>query len=119
MPVLARSLESAGLATVTVTMMPDLAEKFRLSRIVGVEFPFGHAFGMPHDPEMQLAVSRAAAALLDHASEPESRVDLPIEWPVDTRTAYYDWQPTEASPIVALQIKRRQEAEAKRQATKD
>lgn len=119
MPVLARSLESAGLATVTVTMMPDLAEKFRLSRIVGVEFPFGHAFGMPHDPEMQLAVSRAAAALLDRASEPESRVDLPIEWPVDTRTAYHDWQPTEASPIVALQIKRRQEAEAKRQATKD
>ena len=119
MPVLARSLESAGLATVTVTMMPDLAEKFRLARVIGVEFPFGHAFGMPDDPEMQLAVSRTAVALLDHASEPESRVDLPIEWPIDTRTAYRDWQPEEASPIVALQIKRREEAEAKRQAASD
>jgi hypothetical protein len=100
-------------------MMPDIAAKFRLSRIVGVEFPFGHAFGMPHDPEMQLNVSRAAVALLDHAKEPESRIDLPIEWPIDTRTAYRDWQPEETSPIVALQIRRREEAEAKRRATTD
>ena len=119
MPVLARSLESAGLPTVTVTMMPDLAAKYRLSRIVGVEFPFGHAFGMPHDEAMQLEVSRAAVALLGEANEPESRFDVEIEWPVDTKTAYRDWQPAEASPVVAMQIQRRAEAEAKRAANAD
>ncbi len=116
MPVLARHFEAAGLPTVLVTMMPDLAAKFRLARIVGVEFPFGHAFGMVNDTDMQLAVSRAAIDLLASATQPETRVDLDIEWPIDTRTAYKAWQPAEASPIVAFNQRRREELEAKRAA---
>jgi hypothetical protein len=115
-PVLARLIEAAGIPTVLVTMMPDLAAKFRVARLLGVEFPFGHAFGMVNDPEMQLAVSRAAIDLLAAATEPETRVDLDIEWPVDTRTAYKAWQPSEASPIVAFNQQRREEIEAKRAA---
>ncbi|MEE8337908.1 MAG: hypothetical protein V3R95_07590 [Dehalococcoidia bacterium] len=111
---LARLIEEAGIATVIVTMMPAIAERFRLSRVVGVEFPFGHAFGMPHDAAMQRAVSEAAVQLLSEAKEPESRLDLDIEWPVDQRTAYRDWQPAEASPIVAYNIARRQAIEAQR-----
>jgi hypothetical protein len=49
-PVLARIVEAAGIPTVIVTMLPDLAERFGLPRIVGVEFPFGHPFGMVHEP---------------------------------------------------------------------
>jgi hypothetical protein len=110
-PVLARLFEQAGLATVTVTMMPAVAERHRLSRIVGVEFPFGHAFGMPHDASMQRAVSEAAVQLLAEADAPESRLDVEIEWPVDQRTAYRDWQPSEMSPIVAHNLARRRAAE--------
>jgi hypothetical protein len=105
-PVLARQIEAAGIATVIVTMMPDTAAKFRLSRIVGVEFPFGHAFGMPHDRAMQRMVAEAAVRLLGEATEPGSRVDLDIAWPVDDRTAYRDWQPAEPSPIVAYNLAR-------------
>jgi hypothetical protein len=36
-PVLARLIEESGIATVIVTMMPAVAEKFRLARVVGVE----------------------------------------------------------------------------------
>ena len=50
------------------------------------------------------------------ATEPETRVDVDIEWPVDTRTAYRAWQPSEPSPIVAYNQKRRAEIEAKRAA---
>ena len=114
MPVLARTIEEAGIPTVTVTMIPDLAEKYRLSRVVGVEFPFGHAFGMPEDQVMQRTVAEAAVQLLREATEPESRLDLEIEWPIDDRTAYRDWQPSEPSPIVAQNIRRRAEIEAKR-----
>ena len=46
------------------------------------------------------------------------RIDA-IEWPIDTKTAYRDWQPAEASPIVAYQIKRREEAEARRRSAPD
>lgn len=111
---LARSIEEAGIPTVTVTMMPDLAAKFRLSRIVGVEFPFGHAFGMPNDVQMQRSVCEAAIRLLDEATGPESRRDLDIEWPVEASIAYRDWQPAEPSPIVAYNIRRRQELESRR-----
>jgi D-proline reductase (dithiol) PrdB len=105
-PVLARLIEEAGIATVTVTMMPDVAEKFRVSRIVGVQFPFGHAFGMPNDRAMQRAVAEAAVRVLAEATQPETRLDLDIAWPVDDRTAYRDWQPSEPSPIVAYNMQR-------------
>ncbi len=111
---LARLIEQSGIATVVVTMMPDLARKFRLARIVGVEFPFGHAFGMAHDRVMQRGVAEAALRVLDTATAPETRLDLDISWPVDTKTAYRDWQPAEMSPIVAYNVRRRQELEARR-----
>jgi len=102
--VLARTIEEAGIPTVTITMMPDLATKSRLSRIIGVEFPFSQAFGMIDDLDMQRKVAEAAVRLLEQAKEPETRQDLDIEWPVDTKTAYKAWQPPEISPIVAQNL---------------
>ena len=81
-------------------MLPDVAERFRLPRIVGVEFPFGHPFGMPEDRGMQRAVALAALSLYDLTDLP-ARVDVPIVWPVDWKVAYKAWQPKEAAPIVA------------------
>jgi len=106
-PVLARTVESLGIPTVTVTMMPDVAQKYRLSRIVGVEFPFGSSFGMPNDEAMQLKVARAAVQALEEAGAPGYRLDVDIEWPVPTEVAYRAWQPTEPSPIVAMMLRAR------------
>jgi len=105
-PVLARAVEAEGTPTVTVSMMPDVSAQFRLSRLVGVEFPFGHPFGMPHDRAMQRAVAVAAVDLLDTARGPGARRDLDIEWPVDRKTAYRDWQPAEPSPVVRHLLER-------------
>ena len=106
MPVLARLIEQAGIPTVTVTMMPDIAEQFRLSRGLGVEFPSGQPFGMPHDRSMQRQVAAAAVQLLAEATGPGTRVDLDLAWPVDRRTAYKDWQPPVPSPIVQVFLDR-------------
>jgi hypothetical protein len=113
-PVLARAIELAGIPTVTVTMMPDVADRYLLSRVVGVEFPFGHAFGMPNDQQMQLEVARAAVDLLGSATGPEERLDIGIEWPLETKVAYRDWQPSEPSPIVAYNLARRAAIEERR-----
>ncbi len=83
-----------------VTMMPSVAEERRAARIVGVEFPFGHAFGMPHDRVMQRQVLELALRVLAGASTFGTRVDLDVEWPVPLREAYRAWQPKEPSPIV-------------------
>ena len=97
---LARWIEAAGIPTVVVTMMPAAAEERRAPRIVGVEFPFGHPFGMPGDKTMQRRVLELALGVLAGAGGFGTRVDLDIEWPVPIRDAYKAWQPKEASPIV-------------------
>ncbi|MEP6870795.1 MAG: hypothetical protein ABI939_02985 [Anaerolineaceae bacterium] len=105
---LARVIEGLGIPTVTVTMMPDLAQKYRLSRVVGVEFPFGHSFGTPHNDELMLKVSRAAIRALSEAGEPGYRLDVLDEWPVPLEVAYKTWHPPKPSPIVAQMLKRAQ-----------
>ena len=100
MPVLARWIEASGIPTVVVTMMPAVAEERRAPRIVGVEFPFGHSFGMPGDKAMQRRLLELALRVLAGASAFGTRVDIDIEWPIPLRDAYKAWQPREASPIV-------------------
>lgn len=120
MPVLARIVEAAGIPTVIVTMMPALADKFHAARTLGVEFPFGHAFGMPHDPAMQRTVAQAALALYEQPPAlPNTplRVDLLIPWPVDQKVAYKAWQPKEAAPIV--RYNQQQAASARAGSTQD
>jgi D-proline reductase (dithiol) PrdB len=99
-PVLARWIEAEGISTVTVTMMPSVAEERLAPRIVGVEFPFGHPFGMPRDRGMQRRTLELALRVLSGATRFGTRVDVDIEWPVPVREAYRAWQPKEPSPIV-------------------
>ncbi|HEU5448637.1 MAG TPA: hypothetical protein VFW57_06455 [Acidimicrobiia bacterium] len=101
---LARLIEAAGIPTVTVTMMPDLAAAVLAPRIVGVEFPFGHPFGMPRAQAMQRTVLETALTVLSGAAGFGTRVDVDIEWPVPRAAAYKSWQPEEASPIVAMML---------------
>jgi glycine/betaine/sarcosine/D-proline reductase family selenoprotein B len=105
-PVLARHLEAAGLPTVLVTMMPDIAERLLAPRVVGVEFPFGHAFGPPRDRATQRRVLQTAVTVLSGAPESGTRVDLDIEWPIDAREAYKAWQPDDPSPIIAQMLRK-------------
>jgi hypothetical protein len=106
-PVLARWIEAAGIPTVVVTMMPALAEERRAPRIVGVEFPYGHAFGMAGDRVMQRRVLELALSVLAGAAAFGTRVDLDVEWPVPLREAYRAWQPKEPSPIVRRMLEAR------------
>ena len=107
MPVLARWIEATGIPTVIVTMMPAVAEERLAPRVVGVEFPFGHTFGMPHDRAMQRRVLELALRVLAGAAGPGTRIDFDQEWPVPLREAYRAWQPREPSPIVKKMLEAR------------
>ena len=109
---LARIIEAAGIPTVTVTMMPVLSDKFRSSRVLGVEYPFGHSFGAVGDSEMQRRTLWAALQLLVATPRPGGRLDLAEQWPGDAREAYKNWQPDEPSPIVAHSMAMIKEARA-------
>ena len=90
-----------------VTMMPAVARWLLAPRVVGVEFPFGHSFGMPGDAAMHRRVLETAMTVLAGADGP-TRVDVDIAWPQSRGEAYKGWQPAEASPIVKLMLERQQ-----------
>jgi hypothetical protein len=98
--------------TVTVTMMPSVADERLAPRVVGVEFPFGHAFGMPHDRVMQRRTLELALRVLAGASKFGTRVDLDVPWPVPIREAYRAWQSKVASPIVRRMLEAQGKASA-------
>lgn len=106
MPVLARRIEAAGIPTVVSTMMPDVAQWLLAPRVLGVEFPFGHSFGMPGDDATHRTVLEAAVRLFDDATEPGTRRDLDLTWPQPRGEAYKAWQPAVPSPIVQLMLDR-------------
>ena len=108
MPVLARRIEAAGIPTVVLTMMPDVAQWLLAPRVVGVEFPFGHSFGMAGDATMHRRVLETALRVLAGAPAPGTRIDLDLAWPQPRGEAYKSWQPAEASPIVKLLLERQQ-----------
>lgn len=108
MPVLARRIEAAGVPTVVLTMMPDVAQWLLAPRVVGVEFPFGHSFGLPGDDRTHRRVLETAVTVLAGAPAAGTRVDLDLRLPQPRGEAYKSWQPAEPSPIVRLLLSREQ-----------
>ena len=100
MPVLARTLEAAGIVTILVTMMPYFAELAGTPRTLAVEFPFGQTMG--HDGAQQMRVVRQALAVLATAVAPGTIIHSTETWPVPQKEAYKTWQPPEPSPIIAV-----------------
>jgi len=105
-PVLARTLEAAGLSTVMVTNMPFWAKKTGVPRTLAVEFPFGHALGQPHDAAQHKRVIRQALDVLETAQTPGDIVHSPETWPAPQKEAYKDWQPKEPSPVMGVMAPR-------------
>ena len=102
MPVLARILEEAGLATVLVTMMPVWAQQIGTPRTLAVEFPFTHTLGQPGNTAQQLRVVRQSLELLETADQPGLILHSDEQWPQPLKTAIDSWQPGEPSPIVSV-----------------
>jgi len=108
-PVLARVIETAGISTVLVTMMSDVAERIGVPRIVGLEFPFGHTLGHAGERDEQTKIIRDALRVLRDAREPNTVEHLPYEWP-DVERWKREWHPSEPSPIIAFLREQRRRA---------
>ena len=100
MPVLARTLEAAGLSTVLVTMMPFWAERVGVPRALAVEFPFAQTLGQPHNRSQQMTVIHSALQVLEETDQPGIISHSPEEWPQPKDQAIKAWQPVKPSPII-------------------
>jgi hypothetical protein len=76
-----RVIEGTGIATVTLSWMPELTRAVGVPRLAGIGYPPGRPLGRPGDPDGQRAVLRETLALLESATEPDTCVELPFEWP--------------------------------------
>lgn len=85
----ARVVEEAGIATVTVSTGRDITASVRPPRSVFVNFPMGNAFGCPFDVKQQRSILRDALALLD-SNEPGVLVDLPYDWGTEFKPMFKD-----------------------------
>jgi hypothetical protein len=95
--VLARALETAGIATVTISMVREHSEKVKPPRTLFVPFPFGHAMGRANEPGLQHRVLHAALNLLDASSGP-----LIHDFPDDADRGDQPPAPAQASTIAPV-----------------
>jgi hypothetical protein len=94
--VLARALETAGIATTAISMVREHSEKTKPPRALFVPFPFGYALGRPDDPALQHRVLRAALELLAEPAGPVLR-----DFPDDAEPGDQPPAPAQASGIAA------------------
>ncbi len=80
MGLIARTIERAGIATVSVSIARDLTEAVGTQRAVFVKWPLGHPLGEAHAPLQQRTVIFRALRLLVAATEPGMIEDLGLRW---------------------------------------
>ncbi len=94
---LARIIEAAGIATVSLSLVREHTEKIKPPRALYVPFPFGLAVGHPRNAMEQRAVLDAAFAMLDAPAGPVLR-----DYPDDERDeAGSPLQASELAPVAS------------------
>jgi hypothetical protein len=97
-----RILEASGIATVTLSWMPELTRAVGVPRLAGISYPLSRPLGRPHDADGQRAVLRATLALLETATGPDHYVELPFAWSETVAQARNASKDVPPSPIAAL-----------------
>ena len=78
---IARALETAGIATVSLTSAWTITASANPPRAVYTDFPLGHTAGPPNDPETQRAIVRDALTAVTSITESGTIIPLDYEWP--------------------------------------
>ena len=78
--IIQRVLEGAGLATISLTIEPDLMKLVRVPRAMVVDFPPGCPVGEPTDREKQSKVLQEALEYLTTMTQPGTVWKSPFKW---------------------------------------
>ena len=76
----ARHLESAGIATVVMGCAKDIVEHVGVPRFLFSDFPLGSAAGRPKDAQSQAVTLELALRLLESAAGPRTTMQSPLRW---------------------------------------
>jgi hypothetical protein len=88
---LAREVEAAGVTTVGLALVREVAVAARAPRLLFVHWPFGHALGEPGNVGQQRAVLCDMLSMARRAPRPGLVVDLPYRWRRESYSPIGDW----------------------------
>jgi hypothetical protein len=88
---IARTIEAAGIPTVCVIGLREIAEKVRPPRAVHLKWPFGHPYGEPGNYLQQRNVVHAALQALSSIREPGTILDPGWQWRRQQYTEPQEW----------------------------
>jgi len=71
-----RAIEQEGIATISVTMAPDMTRRVRVPRAVYAAFPLGHPFGFPGEAFRQREILSRMLREAARIRDPGTIVDL-------------------------------------------
>jgi len=80
---IARQLEDAGIATVSLTSARTITASANPPRAVFVDYPLGRTAGPAGDAATQRSIVEAALALIETADTPGTILDLDLRWSID------------------------------------
>jgi hypothetical protein len=100
-----REIEAAGIATVSLSMIPDFTAAPGAPRVAGISYPLSRPFGNPGDAQGQRAILRAALGVLDEAEQPGTVATLPFTWPEPAKLVRRE-KLSDPPPIAKLLVKK-------------
>jgi hypothetical protein len=80
-----RAIESAGILTISISIVRRFSEKVMPPRTVFFRWPFGHPLGEPFKVAQQKTILLSALESLYSIKTPGEIVDLPFRW----KTTHY------------------------------
>ena len=97
-----RTIEQAGIASITLSNIPDLTYAVSVPRLVGIEYPFGQIMGPPGDRERQQTVLLDVLEAAAEMQRPGGIRYLPYKWPGDMNQV----RPRIPEPPIAVYLKK-------------
>ena len=77
---IANALEGAGLATLIISLRPDVTQGTGAPRAMHIRFPMGNPVGEPGRPRQQRRILLSALEVLAQLRSPGLLVELPYRW---------------------------------------
>lgn len=91
MGLIARVIEAAGIPTVAIVGLKEIAVSVRPPRTVHLKWPFGHPLGEPGNRAQQLSVMHYALQALTTAMEPGTILEPGWRWRRERYTVPKEW----------------------------
>lgn len=78
--IVSRELERAGVSTVTLATVKEVAQQVRVPRPLFINFPFGRTLGPAHAVDLQRSIVSDMVRVLRTHDRPGRLVELPYKW---------------------------------------